>query len=283
MDNDWINKPIKNNFINHETTHIIGIDESGSASYIKQILKLINNNELNKLDNDRRFFTLCAVIFNKFTYVDTQKKIKKLKEKHWPPKGKFDYREGTKDVCLHTSEINHKVGPFSPNKINYQAFIEDLTNTLDSLECKIIAVNVDLFECAKSGIYNIYELAFQLILERIIFSAPNNLKASIYLESRGAKEDKELLKSIKSAILISGIGNISNTELNEKVLGIYFNPKYNEKNESYNGLEIADLFAYPIHKNAVNDKPRKDFEIIKSKIYGYPNKMKFGLINYPKK
>ena len=41
----------------------------------------------------------------------------------------------------------------------------------------------------------------------------------------------------------------SEKEFQEKIVGIYFNKKWNDsKTHTYVRLEIADLFTYPIHK-----------------------------------
>lgn len=281
---ECLNAPSTSDSIDSSSTYVISIDESGSTSYTKAILKLIKENQLEQIDNNRRYFTLCAVIFNSSDYQNARNLINKLKKNHWA-NGSYMHKDGViKKVCFHTSDINQKRGPFSPETIDYNSFVLDLTNALDSLKCTIIAINIDLLQCVMDGyINNVYELAFKKILERYIYFAPDNAKASIFFESRGKREDNQLIAAIKRIILADGLSNISCDELQRKINEVHFNQKWKDDSYTYIGLEIADLFAYPIYRYAKTGNKGKDFLVLEKKIYGYPNKIKFGLLNYPKK
>lgn len=88
---------------------------------------------------------------------------------------------------------------------------------------------------------------------------------------------------LKDIVKADGLQSISSKELDSRVCGVYFNSKWANDKHSYIGLEIADLFAYPIHRYMRSGVKGKDFEIVEPKIYGYPNRIKFGLLSYPKK
>ena len=63
--------------------------------------------------------------------------------------------------------------------------------------------------------------------------------------------------------------------------GIWFNPKRTkENNETYFGLELADLVSYPIFKYCRSMKQDKAYESIKEKIYNYHHNG-YGLKLFP--
>ena len=71
-------------------------------------------------------------------------------------------------------------------------------------------------------------------------------------------------------------------ELKSKISGVYFNPKWNEEYSStYVGLEITDLFSYPIHKFVKRNTKDKAFLIFEDKIVGYPNYKNKGIKTFP--
>lgn len=279
-----LEKTTRQDYIPHSSSYVICIDESGSVSYAKTILKLIQENKNELIDYNRRYFTLCAVIFKIEDYMDAIDKIDTLKNKFWK-NGKYHHKDGiNKKVCLHSSDIRRQIGAFSPLNIIVPDFIEELSEVLDSLKCTVIAINIDLHYFSLNGdVGSVYETAFNSILERYIYFAPNNATASIYFESRGQKEDNQLLRAIKRTLLSDGLEKIHFSELKNKIDGVYFNKKWRDDSYTYVGLEIADLFAYPIYKYGINGVRRKDFEVVEKKIYGYPNRIKFGLLSIPKK
>lgn len=282
MDEKWL-KPSSLKYIPPRNNYIISIDESGSCSYSKKIYDLIKSNNVSEIDENRRYFTLCAVIFTKENYRKACIDIENLKFKYWTD-GMYEYKnKGIQKVCFHTADINHKRGCFSPEVINFESFVKDLSCVLEEIECTIIAVTLDLLVCVQEGhINDIYSMAFKMVLERYIYFAPNNSSASIILESRGKKEDEELLTEIRPTFFSNGIKNISPNELTTKISGVYFNHKWRDEQHTYIGLEIADLFAYPIYKYEQTGIERKDFNILVKKIYGYPHRIKFGLMNNKK-
>ena len=281
--NDFWDSPTVGETINKEANYIIAIDESGSCSYALNLSKKIRNREDFVVDENRRYFTLCAVVFRKNDYISTQKLISNLKNKYWK-NGNYNYRGIDKNVCFHTSEINSRKECFSDKVINYDNFISDLSDTLGKIDAKVVSITFDLYEAALNGLENeVYELAMDSILEKFIYMSSNNSKGAFYFESRGKKEDIQLLQHIKRIVKADGLKTISPKELDSRVCGVYFNPKWANDKHSYIGLEIADLFAYPIHRFMKTGVRGKDFEIVEQKIYGYPNRIKFGLLSYPPK
>lgn len=87
---------------------------------------------------------------------------------------------------------------------------------------------------------------------------------------------------MKHIIFETGIKRISSDELQNKIAGIYFNPKWNKKyDDTFSGLEVADLSSYPIHKYVRNKNKDKAFIILENKIDKYPNYMNKGVKIFP--
>ena len=63
----------------------------------------------------------------------------------------------------------------------------------------------------------VYEVAFDLLLERYVYSTNKHKKGIIMLESRGKEDDKELLKHINEIINIKGTKGIKSKELKDKI------------------------------------------------------------------
>ena len=133
-------------------------------------------------------------------------------------------------VCFHSREIRRHDNAFNDKLINHSQFTNDLTDLLKNTNCIIISINIDLEEYLRQGyLHNVYETAFDFLLERYIYATKNYKKGIIMLEARGKDEDKKLLKHIYDVINIRGRKNITTQELNSKIAGVYFNPKWNEK------------------------------------------------------
>ena len=102
------------------------------------------------------------------------------------------------------------------------------------------------------------------------------------LEARGKEEDSDLLEHISKVILKSGTKSIKSSELSNKIKGVYFNPKWNEEySATYIGLEITDLYSYPIHKFIKRNKKDQAFLTYENKIDGYPNYLNKGIKVFP--
>ena len=103
------------------------------------------------------------------------------------------------------------------------------------------------------------------------------------LESRGKSNDKILLNHIYEVIYKRGKKNISVGEFKSKIHGVYFNPKwYDGHSSTFAGLEITDLFSYPIHQYIKYNEENLSFNIIKNKLSGYPNFQNKGIKVFPK-
>ena len=278
----WYDKPIRVLSLKRDIDYIMCIDENGSSSNLTYVLKQISNEK--ELSEDDKYFTITGCIFTKDDYFNSKRLIKSLKNKYWNNGVFYDTKsKRDKEICFHSRDIRKHNGCFNDNIINYNEFMIDLSDTMKDIKCKIISISVNIYEYLKKGYtHNIYNVAFDFLLERYIYDTENNKKGIIMLEARGKEEDKELLKHISKVINHTGTKKISSKELRNKIDGVYFNPKWNEDyNFTYVGLEITDLFSYPIHKYIKRNIKDKAFLIFEDKIVGYPNYNNKGIKIFP--
>ena len=263
--------------------YVMFVDENNSVDKQQVIYKKLINKV--PITIDEKYFTVTGCIFNKSNYSKMRNSIRKLKEKFWDGGYYYDtkYQE-SRFVCFHSRNIRRHDGAFNDKVIDYNAFINELSTTLESIDCNIISITINIEEFIKNGYTEIiYEIAFDFLLERLIYSTNSKEQGIIMLESRGKADDKILLKHISDIIFSKGRDRISKEELQSKILGVYFNPKwYGGHSSTFCGLEIADLFSYPIHQYIKYKKETPAFASIKDKIVGYPNCNGKGLKVFPK-
>ncbi len=278
----WYERPTKILSINEEIDYIMCIDENGSSGNLAYILKQISNEE--QVLEEEKYFTITGCIFTKKEYLKSREEIEKLKTKYWEDGMFYDEKlNKNKAVCFHSRDIRKHNNCFNDKLINYEEFMIDLTSVMKNIDCKIISISINLYEYLKKGYtHNVYNVAFDFLLERYIYATKSRKKGLIMLEARGKEEDSELLKHIAKVINKTGTKKISSKELKYKIKGVYFNPKWNEEYSStYVGLEITDLFSYPIHKYIKRSNKDRAFMTFEDKIVGYPNYEKKGIKKFP--
>lgn len=281
-ENNWYDYPQKIKFWTSNIDYVMFIDENGNGGRISDTLKKIANNE--EIDENNRYFTITGCIFKKSEYAKAKTEFQNLKNKYWKNGMYYDTKnKKDKYVCFHSREIRRHDKAFNDKLINHSNFLNDLTKTLENTNCKIISVTIDLVSYLKNGyLQNVYETAFDFLLDRYIYATKNGKKGIIMLEARGKSDDKRLLKHIYDIIYTKGRENITTNELISKIDGVYFNPKWNEEYSStYLGLEITDLFSYPIHQYIKYKKENPAFEILKYKLDGYPKFINKGIKIFP--
>lgn len=259
--------------------YVMFVDENGNSD-ITNTLK--NITQRIPIDINDKYFTVTGCIFTKKEYAIARTELNKLKNKYWK-NGCFEYKNKKQKVCLHSREIRRRTGAFDSKQIDYESFMKDLSELISKLNYKIISVTIDKENyLLKRYQFNIYNTAMCFLIQRYIYVMPNNKKGIIMLEARGKDEDYILLNEMKHIIFETGIKNISSEELQNKISGIYFNPKWNKKyNNTFLGIEIADLSSYPIHKFVRNNNKDKSFEILENKIDKYPNYLNKGIKIFP--
>lgn len=260
-------------------THMMFVDESGTSD-ITNMLRLISDKK--NIGVDDKFFTVTGCIFTQQDYEIAKDRINELKNKYWE-NGEYKYGEVIKKVCFHSREIRRNEGAFSNNCINYKDFIIELSKLIEEINYKIISITINKEDyLLKRYRFDIYNTAMCFLIQRYIYCMPTLCNGAIVLESRGKMENKVLEREMSHIINDTGIRNITTLELKNKINGIYFNSKWNDSCENtFCGLEIADLTSYPIYKYAKHGKKDLAFNCLEKKIDKYPNYINKGLKIFP--
>lgn len=230
------------------TTYNFFIDESGDHG-------------LTKIDTDFPVFLLCGVLIKEKDYETVRQSINTLKHSIW----------GNKEVIFHSRDIRKCEKEFQ--KLFHleikKYFYEELNKIIAGSPYTIIAsaIQKDRF-IEKFGKLqdDVYEVALSFVIEQSIIAlhsmeAETNL--SIVIEKRGRKEDKQLDDHFQR-IVGKGTGKLTAEEVSK------CNPNFTFKNkkENINGLQLADLVAYPIARYVIEpNRANPAFDVLEPKIY----------------
>lgn len=281
----WRNRPTFLENWPKDIDYAIFIDENGDAN-LKNINKCINNNK--DIDPNNIYFNITGCIVKRDDLFLIRNDVMGIKNKYWE-QGKYLYRKNGNEthqrVCFHSSEIRGRKGAFSDKVINYNDFINDLSEVMKNLPVQLISMCIDKEKlCRRHGTnaWHPYCTGLTFMLERYVnFILEEGEKGIIILEGRGKKEDRTILDHIKN-IMDEGTYYVPPYLFKDKLKGVYFNPKWqNGGQKSYFGLEIADLCAYPIYKYIRFGTKDPAFNAIENKFYYYPNYNGRGLKIFP--
>lgn len=117
-------------------------------------------------------------------------------------------------------------------------------------------------------------LGFCLEHAYLFLKEENQLKhlTHIVVECRGNVEDKDLELAFRR---ISDQASLQGEQYP-------FDIKFANKKTNSCGLQIADLVAHPIARHVVKpEQSNMAFEIVKEKLFGYPNHLGSGLKIFP--
>lgn len=278
---DWTKKPTITDVWEKEADYVMFLDENNCED-ITNITNKISRNL--PISNDEKFFTLTGCIINQFEYKKLKDSFLALKSKYWENRKYYTKNNEPSYICFHSNDIRRKQPPFNQAAIDCELFGKELFETIQKIDFKIISITINIYEYLLQNYkFSLYHTSFDFLLERLIYALPNDKKIVLMFEARGKKEDKRLHEHICSVIKNTGVRNITPAELTNKIIGVYFNPKWkNNSNPPYSGLELADLCSYPIHKFIKTGNKDKAFSAIESKINCYPNYLGRGIKVFPK-
>lgn len=238
------------------------IDETGDHGLIK-------------INPDFPVFLLCGVLIDEQEYTLFKTSFNDIKNRLW----------GNKEVIFHSRDIRKCDKEFSIlfdlQKKKY--FYDTLNSVISNSDYTIIASAIDKDEYIKQFgklSNDVYELALSFIIERSIFYLDDqnqyDIKLNIIIERRGRREDKKLDEHFQR-LLSRGTGFVSSEQLKKYNLSIQFK----DKKENINGLQLADLTAYPIARYVIEpNRANPAFELFVEKIYN-KNGKRDGLKIYP--
>ena len=230
---------------------------------------------LTTLNPDFPVFLLCGVLISETDYSVFLTQINLLKSSIW----------GEKIVILHSRDIRKCQKEFQVLfDLNLkESFYNQLNQIISSNNYTVIAsaIHKDNYIKKYGRLSNdVYELALSFIVERAIFflddiSSPEK-QLEIIIEKRGKSEDKKLEEHFQR-LVARGTGFVIAERLSNYGLQITFKGK----NENINGLQLADLLAYPIARYIIEpERANPSFEIFKNKIYSKRGK-RHGLKIFP--
>ena len=127
---------------------------------------------------------------------------------------------------------------------------------------------------------DVYQIALSFVIERAIFylddQAGQDKHLHLTIERRGSKEDAKLREHFQQ-ICSRGTGYVSPGRLQQYRLSIEFRAK----RDDVNGLQLADLIAYPIARHVMDpDRANPAFDVLAGKFYAKGGK-RYGLKVFP--
>lgn len=242
--------------------HFLFIDESGDHG-------------LTTVNPDFPVFLLCGVLAAGDEYEKIRTDINTVKTGIW----------GNKQVIFHSRDIRKCEKEFSKlfNLEVKKKFYEDVNAIIANRSYTVIAsaIRKDNYIKRFGRLSNdVYELALSFIIERAIFFLDDIKEESkeleIVIEKRGKSEDKKLDEHFQR-LLSRGTGFVNAQRLADYKLSIVFR----NKRENINGLQLADLIAYPIARHVIEpERANPAFEIVEQKIYTKESN-RYGLKIFP--
>ncbi len=243
-------------------TYYLFIDESGDHG-------------LTTLNPDFPVFLLCGVLVSAHEYLTIRDSFNEIKQQFWK----------NKQVIFHSRDIRKCEKEF---QILFDlelkgAFYQQLNECIEGSNYTVIAsaIRKDNYIRKFGRLSNdVYELALSFIIERSVFYLDEiqipGKNLQIVIEKRGKKEDKKLDEHFQR-LMARGTGYVSAKRLKDINLNIHFR----SKKENVNGLQLADLVAYPTARYVINPKRANPaFDIVASKIYN-KNGKRYGLKIFP--
>ena len=242
--------------------YFLFIDESGDHG-----LTIVNP--------DFPVFLLSGVLISEDNYSMLKSTFNKVKNELW----------GNKEVIFHSRDIRKCEKEFMIlfDLDKKKWFYDNLNSAINNCDYTLIssAIQKENYINQFGRLSNdVYELALSFVIERAIFfldDMPDDDKElQIIIEKRGKKEDKRLDEHFQR-LMSRGTGYVSSLRLSNYSLSISFK----DKKENINGLQLADLTAYPIARFVIEpERANPAFDLISSKIYS-KNGKRYGLKIYP--
>lgn len=232
---------------------------------------------LNRIDPNFPVFVLCGVVISHEEYLLFDEKLKNLKSDFW----------SDKKVIIHSRDIRKCMGEFQVlfDLKKKELFYKGLNRIIEESDFRIIssAINKERYieKYGKLG-RDVYEVSLSLLLERTIFYLDGLKKSDtslrIVIEKRGKKEDAQLSDHFNR---LMGRGTHYVDVKRFKSYNTSFT--FKDKKENINGLQLADLVAYPIARHVIDeDRANPAFDLIDAKFYrSSGGKKRYGLKIFP--
>lgn len=220
-------------------------------------------------------FVLCGVLIEEVEYFHFRDKLNSLKNEFW----------GNKTVILHSRDIRKCDKEFSIlldlelKKKFYEKLNNLLLETSFVIICSAIRKEYHIKRYGRLN-NNVYEIALSFIVERSVFFLDtlneDKLNVQVVIEKRGKKEDQELNRHFQR-IKSQGTYFVNSARIETNGFGFHFR----NKKDNINGLQLADLIAYPVARFVIDpERANPAFDLIEAKFYKRSGK-RFGLKIFP--
>ncbi|WP_246008106.1 DUF3800 domain-containing protein [Chitinophaga lutea] len=230
---------------------------------------------LTQVDDRFPVFLLCGVLVQENDYQAIRNSINAVKLEFW----------NNIHVIFHSRDIRKCEKEFSVlfDLEKKQRFYERINDVVRENNYTVFAsaIRKDKYINRFGRLGNdVYEIALSFIIERTIFFLDDirddQKELQIIIEKRGLKEDRELHEHFQR-LLARGTGYITP----ERLKGCRLSISFKSKRENINGLQLADLIAYPIARYVIEEhRPNLPYELIRNKIYTKKGNL-YGLKVYP--
>jgi hypothetical protein len=229
---------------------------------------------LTNLNPDFPVFLLCGILITESDYETVRQSMNQLKTAIW----------GSKEVIFHSRDIRKCEKEFQKlfDLDLKRTFYAELNKIISGSSYTVIASAIQKQEFVESfGKLqdDVYEIALSFVVEQAISALQDISEAktlSIVIERRGKKEDKQLDDHFQR-ITGKGTGKLTAKDIN------HFSPSFTFRNkkENINGLQLADLVAYPIARNVIEpNRANPAYDVLEGKIYQKDGHLQ-GLRIYP--
>lgn len=230
---------------------------------------------LGNIDSNFPVFVLCGIVVSENDYENIKNNINKIKNYFWK----------SNNVILHSRDIRKCNNEFAVlfdldlKKYFYEQINDVIANNSYCIISSVINEQKYINKYGKLA-KDVYEIALSFIIERTIFYLDDirdkNTSLDILIERRGKREDS-LLASHFQRLLRLGTGYVKPVRL----LNYKAKIDFKDKKDNINGLQLADIIAYPIARYALNPEGvNLSFDTFKSKFY-IKNGKNYGLKFFP--
>lgn len=243
--------------------YYIFIDESGEAN-------------INRADPRFNIFVLCGILFREDHYQDFDEKMKLLKKKYF----------GNDEIIFHSIQMRKRTDAFKIFQDNaiQQEFYKDIGEIFTGCEYSIIScvVNKEEYKATYPFKNQAYEDSLKFLCERAVYyirQRDQNYSVHLCLEKRQKNKDT-YLKKYYTKFKRYGTEYVGTYEFSRFDRLLHFR----DKKANTNGLQFADLCAYPIARTFLTPEvTQPTFEVFKPKILrGRSGQMKgYGIKHFP--
>lgn len=230
---------------------------------------------LTTVSPDFPVFLLCGVLMEQAAYDRLRAEMNVLKSAIW----------GNKEVIFHSRDIRKCEKEFTVlfDLGTKETFYHGINRLITAQDYTILASGIrkDQYIKKYGKLSNdVYELSLSFIIERAVFfldsKGKSEKRVNIIIEKRGKREDKRLEEHFQR-LLSRGTNYVSAERLRTCGLNI----RFVGKRENINGLQLADLIAYPIARYVLNsERANPAFDALAPKIYSKSGK-RYGLKVFP--